>query len=131
MVVPERFTEGVTLTVLLAPEPEITMLLVGTKLVLLEDLFTASELEPLRLMLLAGIRLLLLEALVTVSALAEVSTSETVKLIFPVLLSSSIVLFEILEMVGVSLTAFTVTTKDSEADWLPLDTVRVIVAVPD
>ena len=83
VVVPFAFGAGVIVTVRLAPLPPKTMLPFGTSVVLLEVPLTMSE--P-----------------------GAVSTSPTVKPIAPVFVSSSIEVSGMSDIVGVSLTGFTV-----------------------
>ena len=97
---------GTRLSVRLAPDPPKTMFAAGTK---------------------AG-----LDELATIlTAPGEVSRSSTVKPIGPSGASSSIVLSEMLEIVGRSLTELTVSRNVSLAVAAPSPTVIVIVAVPN
>ena len=103
--VPDWLAAGVTVTVRFAVLPPSTTFAVGTRVVF--D-----------------------EVRVTVRLPAAVSASPMVKAIAPVLESSLIVRFEMLEIVGAEFTALTVTTNVSLAVSEPSLTVTVIVAEP-
>ena len=94
-------------------------------------LMVRLEVEPPRVILPFGTSVVFEEVAVTVNEVAGVSTSPTVKVMFPVAVSSAVVLSVISLMVGKSFTATTVKTKVSLAVPVsPSVTVTVIVLVP-